>query len=203
MGAVGKLELILTAPKGTILTNKVVIVCHPHPQYGGTMDNKVVTTLMRVYRDLGVGVIRFNFRGVGNSEGEYAEAVGEIDDLLSVIRWLRQQEPRVELLLAGFSFGSYVAYSAVAQLEGILQLTLVAPPIGKYPFGKTDQPDVALCVIQGVSDEIVDVSVVDHWFESLTGQTQLIKIEDAGHFFHGKLTEFKRLLAPVVSQFLK
>ncbi|HSC66336.1 MAG TPA: alpha/beta fold hydrolase, partial [Cellvibrio sp.] len=97
----------------------LVVICHPHPVHGGTMDNKVVTTLMRTYRDLGVHVLRFNFRGVGKSEGSFDNAIGEVDDLRAVIAWVDQQLPDTSLLLAGFSFGSSIAAQASYLVEGL------------------------------------------------------------------------------------
>ena len=97
------------------------------------MDNKVVTTLMRTYRDLGVHVLRFNFRGVGKSDGSFDNAVGELKDLLAVIDWVRREWLDAVLLLAGFSFGSSIAAQAVYQTKNLQHLTLVAPPVERYP----------------------------------------------------------------------
>ncbi|HAJ44288.1 MAG TPA: alpha/beta hydrolase, partial [Alcanivorax sp.] len=111
-------RLALEGPEGTleaVLEGEtenpamIAIVCHPHPQFGGTMDNKVVTTLIRAARDAGAAALRFNFRGVGESQGAYSDGIGEVEDLIAVHRWLSKKYPGAPLWLAGFSFGSFVA----------------------------------------------------------------------------------------------
>ena len=113
------------------------IVCHPHPQHGGTMTNKVVTTLAKGYQLRDFTTIRFNYRGVGQSEGEYAEGLGETDDLLTVIKWARDHFPRLSLHLAGFSFGTFVTLNAIQQMaeaNSIQSVILVAPPIARFKY---------------------------------------------------------------------
>lgn len=171
--------------------NWLVLLCHPHPLHGGTMDNKVVTTLMRTYRDLGVHVVRFNFRGVGKSEGAFDHAIGEQDDLLAVAAWAQQQLPEVKLLLAGFSFGSSVAAQVSYRLPQVVHLTLVAPPVERYPYARDGQFPCPLCVIQGDKDERVNAEGVYLWCSGLSGATELLRYPEAGHFFHGYLTELK------------
>lgn len=169
----------------------LAVVCHPHPVHGGTMDNKVVTTLTRTYRDLGIHVLRFNFRGVGKSAGSFANAIGELDDLLAVIRWVKQQLPQSPLLLAGFSFGSSIAAQASHQLDALLHLTLVAPPVERYPYDRNGQFPCALAVIQGDKDELVVADGVYRWVAALQSPAELLRYPDAGHFFHGYLTQLK------------
>lgn len=178
--------------------NLLVIVCHPHPVHGGTMDNKVVTTLMRTYRDLGVHVLRFNFRGVGKSEGRFDNAIGEVDDLLAVITWTKQQLPQAPLLLAGFSFGSSIAAQASHQVDSLLHLTLVAPPVERYPYDCDGQFPCALAVIQGDKDERVVAEGVYQWVAALQSPAELLRYPDAGHFFHGYLTHMKNDLTQVL-----
>lgn len=171
--------------------NLVAIVCHPHPVHGGTMENKVVTTLMRTYRDLGIHVLRFNFRGVGKSAGSFDNAIGEVDDLLAVIAWVEQQLPQSRLLLAGFSFGSSVAAQASHRVNFVLHLTLVAPPVERYPYDREGQFPCVLAVIQGDKDELVIADGVYQWVAALQGSTELLRYPEAGHFFHGYLTQLK------------
>ncbi len=178
----------------------LVVICHPHPVHGGTMDNKVVTTLMRTYRDLGIHVLRFNFRGVGKSEGSFDNGVGELDDLLAVIAWAKQQLPQLPLLLAGFSFGSSIAAQASYQVDALQHLTLVAPPVERYPYDREGQFPCPLAVIQGDKDERVVAEGVYQWVTTLHGSTELLRYPDAGHFFHGYLTPMKNDLTEVLLQ---
>ncbi len=169
----------------------LAVVCHPHPVHGGTMENKVVTTLMRTYRDLGIHVLRFNFRGVGKSAGSFDNAIGEVDDLRAVIAWVKQQLPQSPLLLAGFSFGSSIAAQASHQLESVLHLTLVAPPVERYPYDRDGKLPCVLAVIQGGRDELVIANGVYQWVAALQSPAELLRYPEAGHFFHGYLTQMK------------
>lgn len=180
------------------LRHLLVIVCHPHPLHGGTMDNKVVTTLMRTYRDLGIHVLRFNFRGVGKSEGSFDGAIGEVGDLLAVIFWVKQQLPQSPLLLAGFSFGSSIAAQASYQVDALQHLTLVAPPVERYPYDRDSRFPCALAVIQGDKDERVIADGVYQWVAALQSPVELLRYPDAGHFFHGYLTQMKNDLTQVL-----
>lgn len=200
-GPAGNVESVLSrgdsdAPLSAL--NAIVIVCHPHPQHGGTMDNKVVTTLMRTYRDLGVHVLRFNFRGVGSSEGVFDNAVGELDDLLAVIAWVKNNLPESPKLLAGFSFGSSIAARASYSLDGLLHLTLVAPPVERYEYDRDSVFNAPLCVVQGDQDERVIAQGVYDWVAQLQSPAELIRYPDAGHFFHGYLSTLKTDLTNVL-----
>ncbi|HEY8942523.1 MAG TPA: alpha/beta fold hydrolase [Cellvibrio sp.] len=171
--------------------NWLVIICHPHPVHGGTMDNKVVTTLMRTYRDLGIHVLRFNFRGVGKSEGVFDNAVGEQDDLRGIVSWVKQNLPAVGIMLAGFSFGSSIAAQVSYEIPGLQHLTLVAPPVERYPYARNNQFPCKVCVIQGDKDERVIAQGVYDWSAGLHGEVELLRYPEAGHFFHGFLTALK------------
>lgn len=173
--------------------NTFAVVAHPHPLHGGTMDNKVVTTLMRCYRDLGVDVLRFNFRGVGRSTGEHDHAVGELDDMLAVVQQGLAVRPQARPLVAGFSFGASLAARASYRVNAA-HLCLVAPPVPRYEFESNGAFSVPLSVLQGERDERVDESDVRHWAEGLAGDVKYHALSDTGHFFHGKLVELKQLL---------
>lgn len=170
---------------------KVAVICHPHPQQGGTMDNKVVTSLMRTYRDLGIHVVRFNFRGVGKSEGEFAQGKGEHEDLITVVNWVIEEFKEFDLLLAGFSFGSSIAARASYVVSRLQHLTLVAPPIERYEYDRDGIFTVPLCVIQGDQDERVDAQGVVNWVGQLKSPHHLIRYPEATHFFHGYLSHIK------------
>jgi len=200
-GPSGRLESALNrgdndAPLSNL--NGLVIICHPHPQHGGTMENKVVTTLMRTYRDLGVHVLRFNFRGVGQSEGTFDNAVGELDDLLAVIDWAQNNLPQSPVLIAGFSFGSSIAARASYSVEGLVHLTLVAPPVERYEYDRDGIFHAPVCVVQGDQDERVIAQGVYDWVAHLKSPAELIRYPEAGHFFHGYLSALKADLTKVL-----
>lgn len=193
-GPVGNLEAVFSrgaADAAYTHLNAVAIVCHPHPQHGGTMDNKVVTSVMRTYRDLGVHVVRFNFRGVGASEGVFDHAVGELDDLLAVVAWVKTHLPNAPLLLAGFSFGSSIAARASYAVTGLRHLTLIAPPVERYDYDRAGVFNVPVCVVQGDQDERVIAQGVYDWVAHLQSPAELIRYPEAGHFFHGYLSALK------------
>lgn len=202
-GAVGELQASVaggSAEGALSAAGYVSVVCHPHPQHGGTMDNKVVTTLMRTYRDLGVPSVRFNFRGVGQSEGTYDHAVGEIDDLLAVLDWARAELPKARLLLAGFSFGSAIAAAATHRSDWTpQQLTLVAPPVERYRYDREGRFPCPVVVAQGGKDDVVLPEGVFEWCEQqLKSECELLRYPQAGHFFHGGLTQLKQDLSSVI-----
>lgn len=194
-GPAGRLEAIWwpSTAKSTV----VAVICHPHPLHGGTMDNKVVTTLMRTWRDKGVATLRFNFRGTGNSEGVHDQGVGEIDDLLAVLRWLLVEQGVKTLDLAGFSFGAWVSAAASARVPqglSLRRLVLVAPPVQYAGFEALQLPPQTL-VMQGDADEVVDPAAVFAWAASRTNVPEVVCFAAAGHFFHGRLGELKAELA--------
>lgn len=193
-------RLALEGPEGTleaVLEGEtdnpamIAIVCHPHPQFGGTMDNKVVTTLIRAARDAGAAALRFNFRGVGDSQGAYSDGIGEVEDLIAVHRWLTKKYPDARLWLAGFSFGSFVAARGAEVLaangEAPAALFLVAPPVHHYGFEAIENVGCPVTVVQGEDDEVVPADKVFRWAESTALGPDLIRFPDSGHFFHGQL----------------
>jgi alpha/beta superfamily hydrolase len=190
-GAVGQLEAIVRGPdtRPTIIG----IVCHPHPLQGGTFNNKVVTTIARTWFKQGLGVIRFNFRGVGASEGHYAKGVGETDDLLAVIDCVQAAYPDSEIWLGGFSFGSYVVLRA-AQQRAVGRLVTVAPPVGNFDFNVIKRIACPWLVIQGDSDEIISAQEVYAWLQQFSPPPHVIRFPQTGHFFHGKLGELQSAL---------
>ena len=188
-GPAGKLEVAIGTPTGTE-RNAIGVICHPHPLHGGTMYNKVVTTLAKAFQGLGVTTVRFNFRGVGNSQGAFDFGNGEVDDLLAVVKWLQAEMGHQELWLAGFSFGAFIAASGAAQLP-VKKLVTVAPPIMHFPM--RDLPPI-LCdwvVVQGEKDDVVPPEEVLVWAESRQPPPVIIRFPEAGHFFHGELGELR------------
>lgn len=196
-GPAGDIEIATALPKEkqVLVTG---VVCHPHPLYGGAMNNKVVTTLAKTMRSLGIATIRFNFRGVGQSAGSYAEGIGESEDLLAVLDWVKQVRPLDKVFLAGFSFGSYVA-ARVADQWPVSQLITVAPPVNHFDFDNLSKSYSPWLVVQGEQDEVVPAEEVFAWIKKQTFPIQLIKMPNASHFFHGHLIELQDLVSEVLA----
>jgi alpha/beta superfamily hydrolase len=190
-GPAGKLEAILEVPQSE--SDRVAVVCHPHPLHGGTMQNKVTHTLARTFNKLGVPSLRFNFRGVGNSEGNYDQGTGETLDALAVLDYASGRFPGKKLWLAGFSFGARVALEVSARRNLDLLVT-VAPPVGRLDMSDVSQPSCRWIVIQGGSDELVDPDAVVGWVDSLEPGPELMMFEEADHFFHGQLVVLRESL---------
>lgn len=190
-GPAGALEAVLNYETLPDAATPIAVVCHPHPLYGGTMDNKVVHTVARAFVELGVLTLRFNFRGVGRSEGRFDKGVGEADDLLAAVAWLRARFGQSPLWLAGFSFGAFVACSAHRR-AGAERLLLVAPPVEMFEFGdRCDDVEVPWMVIQGGADEVVAADSVARWVASQSSPPRLEWFDDAGHFFHRRLVPLR------------
>ena len=168
----------------------VAVLCHPHPQHGGTLDNKVVQTLARTFVQLGYTSVRFNFRGVGQSAGGWDEGRGEIDDALAVVAAMRVAgQP---LVLGGFSFGAYVASQAAAQLsagERAQRLVLVGPAAQSFEVAPVPADTL---VIHGESDEVVPLSAVFDWARPQS--LPVVVVPGSGHFFHGQLALLKQIV---------
>lgn len=196
-------RIVIEGPVGvleTVLEHRgepgfIGVVCHPHPLFGGTMDNKVVTTLTRAIREQRGAALRFNFRGVGESRGTFSEGLGESEDLLAVVHWAQRRFPDRPLWLAGFSFGSFVAARGAAIQNDCeapaSHLLLVAPPVHHFDFGSLGEPGCEVTVIQGEDDEVVPPAMVYEWVASTPLAPDLIRFPDCGHFFHGRLGELR------------
>jgi hypothetical protein len=179
-------------PAGTARAG-LALIAHPHPLFGGTMDNKVVTTLERSLRELGLATLRFNFRGVGRSDGSHDDGRGETEDLVALAGWLRAQRPGHALWLAGFSFGSWVSLRAAARLAPA-QLVSIAPPVGRWSFEDIARPAAPWLIVQGEADEVVAPQAVYDFVAAQTPPPELIRMPETSHFFHGKLTDLRALL---------
>lgn len=191
-GPAGKLELLIdTTPAKKHAAWG--IVCHPHPLYAGTMHNKIVTTLTRAFEGLGLNTIRFNFRGVGKSEGVYDNGEGELEDLLTVMAWLHQEHAQPDIWLAGFSFGAYIAAKAAAQTYPE-KLVTVAPPVVNFPMQTIPPITCPWVLVQGEKDEVVTAAEVLAWAETRVPPPTILRFPEAGHFFHGQLVELRTRL---------
>ncbi len=188
-GPVGPLSVAVDTTTD-VPSRGLAVICHPHPLQGGTMDNKVVTTVARALTQRGWRVVRFNYRGVGDSAGAWDEGRGEVDDALAVIAAHRVAgEP---LVLGGFSFGGYIAASAAAKLpeaEKAQRMVLIAPSTAKH-----DAPPVIAdtLLIHGEADDIVPLSASMDWARPQA--LPVVVVPGAGHFFHGQLMLLKSLV---------
>lgn len=193
-GPAGAIEAAIELPAEGARAG-VAIVCHPHPLQGGTMHNKVVTMVARSLAELGLATVRFNFRGVGATAGEYDEGRGETDDVVAIAQWIRRERPGDVLWLAGFSFGSYVALRASGVLgtgdSGVRQLIQIAPPVGRWAFEQIALPECPWLVVQGEADEVVDPAAVYAWIATLAKPPTLVRMPETGHFFHRRLMDLR------------
>jgi alpha/beta superfamily hydrolase len=186
-GPMGTLEGICVIPE-VRQTHEIAMLGHPHSLQGGSMSNKVVTTLARALRDVGVPSVRFNFRGVGGSQGEFNHGLGESEDMLALMSHIETLVPAVNWILAGFSFGSYVTYRAALKRRPRWLLS-IAPPIERYDY--TQDPGCPWIIIQGDADEVVDSAGVFDFAAKHRPPLKIIRFEDTSHFFHGKLLSLR------------
>jgi alpha/beta superfamily hydrolase len=185
-GKAGRIEAIHDKVKDANL-NKVAIICHPHPLYQGTMHNKVVTTIARAMKSCVIESFRFNYRGVGDSQGEYGEGFGELEDLLSVYKWVKANTSAKEIVLCGFSFGGAIAYMGLEKLSMVSSLITVAPAVDRLDLSKYPVPAKPWLVVQGTDDDTVNPqSVFDFISNRNSPDLTLIKMDEVGHFFHLK-----------------
>ena len=188
-GPVGALEALVECPvdgRG----NRVAVICHPHPLYQGTMNNKVVHTLALAMNDLGLPSVRFNFRGVGNSDGSYAGGDGEAEDLRAVAHYVRQRWFGAELWLLGFSFGAVIVARMAVDL-GATRLLTVAPAINILGPQLAQTPAMPWLVVHGDCDDVVPLAGVKEWVDGLFPAPRLVVLQGSGHFFHGQLTALR------------
>ena len=185
-GPVGNIETDINDPGGA--RRGFALIAHPNPVQGGTKDNKVVTTLAKAFFALGYVTARPNFRGVGASEGSHDEGRGETDDLLAVAGHLKQQFGDLPLVLAGFSFGSFVQ-TRVAKRLAAARMVLVGPAVNRFP-AETVPPDTL--VIHGEHDDVVPLAAVLDW--ARPQDLPVVVIPGADHFFHRKLNPIRSLV---------
>jgi uncharacterized protein len=205
-GPAGTLQAVVEDPRAPDAppASAFAVVCHPHPLHGGTMDNKVATTLARTFHELAMPTIRFNFRGVGNSAGSFDEGRGETDDALAVVHYGRQRWPGAALWLAGFSFGGRVALAAASRPEAgaVARLVTIAPAFTRYYATPAEVP-VPPCpwlLVQGDADEVIDAAEVVSWARVLAPPPRLAVLPGVGHFFHGNLNLLRTSILAAVQE---
>lgn len=190
-GPAGVLQVVQDLPVGA--PQAVAVVCHPHPLHGGSLDNKIVHQLARTFNQLGAVSVRFNFRGVGGSAGEYDEGRGEHQDLVAVVAWAARRWPDLPLWLAGFSFGGFMALQAAASLRP-QRLVTVAPAINYFTAQEVDLATVDWLLIQGDADDIVPIDEIRLFADKFRPPPALVVLEGAGHFFHGRLNHLRQAI---------
>lgn len=195
-GPAGRIEAILKEPAGEI--TRAVVVCHPHPLFGGTMHNKVVYRIAKTFFDSGFATLRFNFRGAGRSEGKHDAGRGEQDDLRSMIRFIEEKYTGAEIWLAGFSFGAAVLLRAGCPNPLIGALVAVGTPVSKYDFASEAICDKPRLFVQGGQDEFGSVADLEKLIAALSGPVQMKVIEGADHFFEGHLDELSRVVSAFI-----
>jgi alpha/beta superfamily hydrolase len=203
-GGAGRIETLLAAPRQHP-PRAICVVCHPHPLYGGAMSNKVVYSLASSALQAGALTARFNFRGVGKTEGAYDQARGETGDTLAVIGLLRRHLPGAPLVLAGFSFGAYVSLRAAAQAQPALQVSISLPLGGSAYIGDDAAPAHPGCpwlAVHSTDDDVVNYAQTRDALQAYEPPPQLVTFEDAGHFYHGRLTELQQAVLPFLQEHL-
>jgi alpha/beta superfamily hydrolase len=186
-GPSGTIEAVVEDPG--ITSTDYAVICHPHPVYGGTMDNKVVTTVARGFNECSIPTLRFNFRGVGQSQGAFDQGIGETADAAAVVAFGAARWPGRALIVAGFSFGGYVALRLARQTPA-QKLIAIAPAVQYFEPG-TGAPPCPWFIIQGDADDVVDPKAVIKWASALSTVPRVTVLAGVGHFFHGRLRELR------------
>jgi len=197
-GDAGEIEAVLDLPEKTD-SDFIAVNCHPHSLHGGSLNNKVVYTLSRAIAACAVPSLRFNFRGVGQSEGTYDEGRGEQDDLLAAIRYMHDHYPGRRLILTGFSFGAYVSLLTAPRTQVSLLLS-VAPPVGRFDFSSFVKPSCPWHVLMGDADELVSFDEVMRWLDKIDMADKLHRFSGVGHFFHGQLVALRNEVGTILQQ---
>jgi len=201
-------EVIISGPEGRIegryhhnedKNSPVALVLHPHPKHGGTMNNKVVYNLFKGFANNGFSVLRFNFRGVGRSEGEFDSGIGELSDAATALDWLQIQNPdATSYWISGFSFGSWLSMQLLMRRPELEGFVTVSPPAGMYDFGFLAPCPRSGLIIQGNQDSIVNEEDVAKLATKLNNQRGIEidynVIDEADHFFRDKLDELNEIV---------
>ena len=195
-------EVLLNGPCGQLQAgftsgeraDVAMLVCHPHPLHQGTMFNKVVTTAVKAACNQQISTLRFNYRGVGSSEGSYGNVKGESRDALSAAQWLLRTTNCQHLWLVGFSFGAAVSYQIQPHIP-CCGTVLICPSVERMAFSEPN--NAPLHVIQAENDEIVSPQAVTSWCKQ-QANVNIQLVPEASHFFHGKLPELKNCLTQIL-----
>jgi alpha/beta superfamily hydrolase len=198
-GPAGRLEALLDEPDGA--PRAAVVFAHPLPTRGGTMHTKVVFQSAKALTRIGCVVLRFNFRGVGRSDGTWDDGRGELDDYRAATDFLASKYPDLEMWAAGFSFGSYIAMTCGADDERMCALIGIAPPVDRYEFASVKLSAKPKFIIHGERDEIISLKAVREFYARLEEPKELVEIDRAGHLFDGQSLEVGDALEDLVGDF--
>ncbi|MEO8258531.1 MAG: alpha/beta fold hydrolase [Acidobacteriota bacterium] len=185
-GPAGRLEALLDEPGPSTTVRAAVVFAHPHPQQGGTMHTKVVYQAAKALARIGCAVLRFNFRGVGTSDGQFDHGVGEADDFRAGVEFMRHRHPAAPLWTAGFSFGAWIALTAGAADPRVSTLIGIAPPLTRYDFETVRISTTAKFFVQGEFDEICRLKAMQQFYARCEEPKELVVIDAADHLFDGK-----------------
>jgi uncharacterized protein len=193
VGAAGQLEAVLWSPAGAA-PRMAAVVCHPHPLFGGTLHNKVVYQTAKALDALGLPVLRFNFRGTGKSEGKHDRGNGERDDVRAALDFLASEFPAIPLVVAGFSFGCWVGVRVGSEDGRVVSLIGLGTPVNSTDFSFLTRCEKPKLFVHGSQDQFGDVLKVQELVSSLPGENRLVVVEEADHFFAGKLDQVNQAI---------
>ena len=186
-GPAGRLEALLEEPEHPSRIRRAAVVCHPHPQFGGTMHNKVVFRIARAARTEGAAVLRFNYRGVGSSAGTYDAGRGEQDDLRAAMRYMQERHPGIPLVAAGFSFGSRVSLRVSCSDPGVERVIAVGTPVERGDFAYLSRCKCPKHFVQSTRDEYGSRPAMERMFQSCAEPRKISWIDASDHFFSDAL----------------
>jgi len=193
-GPVGRLEAVLWTPRAASRPHISALVCHPHPLFGGTLHNKVVYQTAKALDGLGIPVLRFNFRGTGLSEGKHDRGNGELDDVRAALDFLAAEFSGRALLLAGFSFGCWVGLRVGCEDARVPRLIGIGAPVNSSDFSYLQRCEKPKLFVQGSNDQYGDVNKVRTMVSELPGENELVVVDEADHFFTGRIEELGRAI---------
>jgi alpha/beta superfamily hydrolase len=196
--AQGHLEGILKPEEEGTQPSYTALVCHPHPLYGGTMHNKVVFKAAQTLQALNIPSLRFNFRGVGRSTGTYDEGRGEMDDARYALEFLSRRYPGVPAIIGGFSFGAYVGLTVAASDDRVQAMIGLGVPARMFDGASLQNSHQPKLFIHGTADEVAPYDLALQWFERVPAPKRMIAVQDADHFFQGRLDEVQAIIADFV-----
>jgi uncharacterized protein len=206
-GPAGRLESILDEPDGTSTPRAAVVFAHPHPQFGGTMHTKAVYQGAKALARIGCAVLRFNFRGVGRSEGAFDKGEGEVEDFRAALDYVAGRYPGRPLWAAGFSFGAWVALETGATDDRVSTLVGIAPPVATsisgmdYRFPATLASVKPKFFVQGEADEVCPLEAMWAFYAKLQEPKELVVIDAADHLFEGRTQEVGEALEDLLRDF--
>jgi hypothetical protein len=198
-GPAGRLEAILWTPAGPVRPKLAALVCHPHPLFGGTLHNKVVYQTAKSLDALGLPVLRFNFRGAGLSAGIHDHGRGELGDVRAAIDFLALEFPGIPILVAGFSFGSWVGLRVACEDSRVTDLIGLGIPVNNTDFSFLEKCPKPKLFVHGSNDEHGAVEKVKSLVPAFSGENNLVVVDGVDHFFAGKLDHLDRAITDWVS----